>query len=62
MEKAQLDEQFSITNKPTNKDLTSEQLDIDINIEVINSAKSPRAQSSYWNSIYDNLFEETQNK
>ena len=47
MEKAQLDEQFSITNKPTNKDLTSEQLDIDINIEVINSAKSPRAQSSY---------------
>ncbi len=61
MEKAQLDEQLSVTNDLANNDLTTGRLDIDVNTEVMNSAKSLRAQSLYLNSIDDNLSDEAQN-
>lgn len=61
MEKAQLDKQLSVTNDPANNDLATRQLDMDIDTEVINSAKSPGAQSSCLSSIDDNLSDEAQN-
>lgn len=61
MEKAQLDEQLSVTNNPVNNDLAIEQVDMDIDIKVINSAKGPGTQFSYLSSIDDNLSDKVQN-
>lgn len=61
MEKAQLGKQLLVTNDLANNDLATAQLDMDVDTEVINSAKSPGAQSSCLSSIDNNLSDEAQN-
>ncbi len=61
MEKAQ-DDQLSVTNDSANEEPASGEIDMEIDTEVINSAKSPGAQSSCLSSIDDDSSEEAQNK
>lgn len=61
MEKVQLDKQLSVTNDPTNNNLATRQLNIDIDTKIIHLAKSPGAQFSCLSSIDDKLSDEAQN-